>query len=747
MPTKLEDRLTELGKTDAQIGILSSLWVLHQKLLTMVLAATSPLFASYTDHGPMHSLEIINCVERILGTKRIAKLSPTDTWLILECSFRHDTGMYVTDEEINNLVASDTYKNRLLSLSDTGDTDLAMAARNLLNISPHTNMSDVSANSIETLGLAKRIHLVLQDYYRNRHAQRSADNILSDHANTESHNADSLIQPRLWKHMATICAGHTKSHKEIMKLPQYEKGFCNDVAHPRFVAFLLRLGDLMCMDNDRVNPHLLKLWGKEVPDMSEAHILKHTALEHLYISPEKIEAKVRLNLPNYAPAVPEGAYYSKERAEYHYKRKELANDFEKKRVSNEYLIRDEANALTAFLVKKNWNEMDMLVEETIRDQRHHNNAEHIARTAYETGKWFSRIDDELKFIAMHWLEIAPKDMPGSVPRFTQRDILFNDHHFNNAIINLAYRISHSRATSIITGSSLYRVGAERENPRLYPSYNHELVFIREFVQNAMDSTKMQMFRYLRQSRYDNPTEFYYNDSPFKYANSFCDWNPEKVFTRLGSTVWDMRVEVRVLYYTIQRNHRLVFVFQDAGTGIDEETLQYMSHIGETRSQALINEINEMPEWLQPNGSFGIGMQSAFGVVNKFRASSWSKKDFRGRTIYFHNDPDGGRLFAVERDNNDINTNFGTKFVIALTDEDIEKTSIFHNKGYHAFKRDIGMLLYELKSQFNKMLQQDLFPIRIRFFIDDVELKTCKLDFNPLFPILKRRYWENDCADQ
>ena len=52
------------------------------------------------------------------------------------------------------------------------------------------------------------------------------------------------------------CAGlHTASTFEhIMELPQEDNGFASDYLHPRFVAVLLQLGDILDMDNDRFHP-------------------------------------------------------------------------------------------------------------------------------------------------------------------------------------------------------------------------------------------------------------------------------------------------------------------------------------------------------------------------------------------------------------------------------------------------------------------------------------------------------------
>ena len=712
----------------------------------MVLAAISPIFSSFTDHGPLHSLEIIQCIERILGTGRIRQLGPTDVWLILESAFRHDTGMHVTDEEIDTYVSSPEYVKKLETLSEMGDTELAYAAKALLEIKNVYHDGEVSDESVKIRGLSRHINLVLQDYYRSRHAQRSSDAIKAQHTETHSTDADSLVQTRLWKRVAEICASHSwKSEDVFNTLPRREKGYGNDVSHPCFVAFLLRVGDLLDLDNNRVNPNMLKLWGKDIPNVSKAHIMKHAALERLYISQDAIEAVVRLNLKSPTNDRPLGMYFEKERSDYVEERDHLGEEFKKLTSNQDAGIREDANKLVGFLAKRSWNKNKRYNTDISRHSEYHDNAELVAMSAGSAKQWFAWIDDELSFIAKNWLDIVPEGFSGGVPRFRQKDILINDHKFNNSIINLKYEISHERAASIIMSTGLYGMGAEKQHPRFEPTYNHEFVFLREFIQNAMDSTKVQTFRHIRRTRYGRPTRFYYENTGSNFTNSFKDWSPEKIFHRIGNAIKEMTVKVRVHYYTNRDDCRLLFEIKDKGTGIDQETLRYMSNVGKTRGPAIEREINEMPEWLKPSGSFGIGMQSAFGVVDKFRASSWSRKDFRNRSIYFHRDYHTGRLAAIEHEDKDVSMSHkdGTKFVIPMTDADIEKTALFENRGLRAYMRDVGLLFRHLELQFHKMLERDIFPIQIKFFVDEVELKRHRIMFDPLFPIGLKPEGEDD----
>ena len=65
-------------------------------------------------------------------------------------------------------------------------------------------------------------------------------------------------------------------------------GHNTDYIHPRFVAEMIRMGDLLDADNNRCNPFLYKTLTK-MPDSSEKHIKKHNAARHILITPDLIE--------------------------------------------------------------------------------------------------------------------------------------------------------------------------------------------------------------------------------------------------------------------------------------------------------------------------------------------------------------------------------------------------------------------------------------------------------------------------
>lgn len=89
-----------------------------------------------------------------------------------------------------------------------------------------------------------------------------------------------------------VCMCHGQSMNEVLKLSMTADGMVGDDYHPRFVAAMLRLGDLLDVDNGRFPTWFVKEIAQKksiIPKLSVLHFKKHEAISHLLITPEKIE--------------------------------------------------------------------------------------------------------------------------------------------------------------------------------------------------------------------------------------------------------------------------------------------------------------------------------------------------------------------------------------------------------------------------------------------------------------------------
>ncbi|MCL2336249.1 MAG: hypothetical protein FWC60_02390 [Firmicutes bacterium] len=718
----LEMHLKAWADRSTEAGILYGIWLNHKELLSIRLEPMPPMFHPYSDHSAAHSQTIVHTINRLLGPKRIAMLGATDTWLLLECAYRHDLGMKVSNDEKKQYVTSRDYDKFINLVRQSLDyakdeREAAQKLRDMLGPLPEDTIANRTAKLID---YGKYLDLVLSLYYRKYHAGRSEQLINSER---RREIPDDNIPDRLWNNIGKICNGHTQPPKWVLEnLEHFEQGYCQDICHPRFVQTLLCLGDLLDLDNNRFNVFQQALWGGRLPQSSQAHLLKHKAVQHLYIDSNKIEVVADLYMEDQSPEIMFGYLMTEAKGKY----KQNAYQFSEqhKQATAEKILRtlNEAKPLVEPRVLMDWEE-----QRQIYDRQAH--LQHDA--CRKCADWFKMLREELDFLALRWSQIAPVGMPGSAPQLTLCKIFWQGAEMDEDTINLRYSIGHRRAAGIIQGTGLY--GDISTHP-VYVDFamqtiDKELVFIRELVQNAMDANKIQLFRFLREGRYGDAVIFFGND--------MTKWDPVIVLGRIDDVIRNLKVEVRV-YYKMPLDYGdiedrpsglpefkpyLRFEVRDVGTGIDGHTLKNMSKIGETRDKELQAEIDKMPAWLRPNGSFGIGMQSVFGVVDEFKALSGSRLDHKLRDLFFNGAKSSGELFAAVRESDrHAIIKYGTRVFVELKNERAKNVIDRLCPKGNPLVFNCDLLFQEIRRRIVQMLGRDLLPITLRFYVNDVEVQ-------------------------
>ena len=80
---------------------------------------------------------------------------------------------------------------------------------------------------------------------------------------------------------------HNWSFEDILKEMPLADSFGVEEFHPRMVAYLIRMGDLCDMDNNRFNGVGIKVFGN-LGEENLAHYFKHKSVETLHISSDGI---------------------------------------------------------------------------------------------------------------------------------------------------------------------------------------------------------------------------------------------------------------------------------------------------------------------------------------------------------------------------------------------------------------------------------------------------------------------------
>lgn len=283
----LEKILYEKTK-DTQSEILFAQWNYDKKVIPSALNAVSSLFPHYSLHDETHSITIINNIVRVLGIENIEKLSAIDIWLILEASYSHDIGMVVTSEElIESLQSSDFIKFfEDLIIDDKNGLHEFASQFEIVN-----NQIKYKSNYLN-LELHDGIKYILAEYFRRKHSDRSKDIITNPSKSLSMSSPRGGIPQRIFKILGDICASHTKDFEEVLNLPFCEVGIDVDDAHPRFIACLLRIGDLLDLDNNRFSEVMLRTLSK-IPIDALNHKSKHLSIESFRVDREKIEVSAK----------------------------------------------------------------------------------------------------------------------------------------------------------------------------------------------------------------------------------------------------------------------------------------------------------------------------------------------------------------------------------------------------------------------------------------------------------------------
>lgn len=286
----LEKHLKLLSEADKDYELLYSIWWLNKQNLSQGLNVISNIFPHYSKHDISHSMTIVNNIQRILGEERIKRLGATETFLILMACLTHDIGMVLTYNMIEKEWTKNGFQERLSQFTNSNDSIIASNAKVLLNIKNDKNIT--TSNFEWALKVKNAVIVLTSELLRNKHAQQGADNILTNEEFRKL--ADNYYSEQLPNRFIELLADVARLHGEsfdnvISQLHHKADGYNGDYIHPRFIACMIRLGDLLDFDDNRFNDFSIATI-KEMPETSTMHKQKHNAVRHMLISPTKIEA-------------------------------------------------------------------------------------------------------------------------------------------------------------------------------------------------------------------------------------------------------------------------------------------------------------------------------------------------------------------------------------------------------------------------------------------------------------------------
>lgn len=439
----------------------------------------------------------------------------------------------------------------LRTYASSADKQISDAANLLLN--QRLRPDDPAKGFKWALELRNAVTLIIAQQMRGGHGDRSKDylNKKDDLFAKMAHDFYCDAFPsRYLSLLADVAHLHGANFGELMELPHEDDGLRGDKVHPRFIACMIRLGDLLDVDSNRFNDFTLSTL-KEMPESSKAHFDKHQAVKHLLISPDGIEA-----------------------------------------------------------------ELDCPTDASYR----------VAR------ELFDMLEKEVEKQSQNWNRIAPAHL-GGLPPVLHNDsikIYYKGAKTRPELRNLRFDISSKRTFEMLKGGAIY------ENPGR--------VFIREIVQNAMDATKLQIWKdmdYYFPYHLTNPERDIKSAADIKFASDL----PQSIYNRYP-------INLKVEYDEEKQVERVIC--EDWGTGISEESLIRMtSQVGASRKadQNYVAMVEKMPYFLQPTAAFGLGLQTVFYVANEFTVDTHYPGE-PTRRIVFRSSVDGS-FCSIEEENIDF----------------------------------------------------------------------------------------------
>lgn len=492
---KLEKVLYEKTK-DSQSDILYTQWIYDKKLVPRALSLISGIFPHYSMHDQSHSETIINNIIRIVGIDTIETFTAIDIWLLLTSAYYHDIGMAIPADKIEAALTN----NEFLSYMSDIRNDVSHPLYTYAIQFKEENQQLVLKENYFDISVYDSIKFLLADYFRNMHAKRSEQIIINPEKEISLNSPRGIIPQRLIKILGAICASHTENFDKVLELPKNEVGIDIEDAHPRYIACLLRLGDLLDLDNNRFSDVFLRS-VKSIPKDSLLHKEKHFSISHFSVDTTEIDI--------------------------------IAN-------CDDYNV------------------------------------------ASVTQMWFEYIRKEVIHQMLNWNNIVPNKSMGYLPTIKNLKVELNTWQYIHDKEKPTFKVDNEQALQLLKGAGLYQTPWQ---------------CIREILQNSADASFIRLWMEKDESEsFISPNDKNFQKKAEQYPINV---KIENVTTNKenNTTEWQITIE-------------------DFGVGLSINDLKFLSITGSSRKNKARNAIiQEMPEWLQPSGEFGIGFQSIFMITD------------------------------------------------------------------------------------------------------------------------------------
>ena len=304
-----------------------------------------------------------------------------------------------------------------------------------------------------------------------------------------------------------------------------------------------------------------------------------------------------------------------------------------------------------------------------------------------TNQWFQWLDQEVKDLICCWNQITPTELYGNRLGKCSLKIYYKDEVFDSSKENKV-AVDPVRVNEMLIGNNIYK---------------SRLDFIREYLQNALDASKMQLWLQLKEQKEIWKEHTIDSVTPYDIAKN-----------------WYEQYAVEVEADIDWQKQSIRLTFQDHGIGMEKDCVKALSNVaGDSwRKRSLYaEEIPQMPPWLRPTGGFGIGVQSAFMMADVVEFVTRAETETNGRFIRMESSHRGGLISEYT----DKNAKRGTKATIEVTILDFfdavmkdESLDLENLEGNLFDKNEISKVVLKILEDYLKgTAKYSLFPIKIK----------------------------------
>jgi hypothetical protein len=242
-------------------------------------------FPHYTRHTVQHSDEIIVQLSKLLFEedkfgKPVVELSPTEAYILIACAYLHDAGMVISDKEKATILLSEEWKSWT---SENGG-----GAKRWYEIQEFRKGAEVAHGYRDFIADIQTRHLIAE-FLRRTHHLRSAS-VITQHETMLGRFA--FDDPIMLRTIADVCIAHGLRQHELDDKERFpeRRDIRDDKVNVKFMAILLRIGDLLDISYDRACPLLLNA-ACPLPAESLAHWSQYQRIIHRLTAPDRIEIK------------------------------------------------------------------------------------------------------------------------------------------------------------------------------------------------------------------------------------------------------------------------------------------------------------------------------------------------------------------------------------------------------------------------------------------------------------------------